>query len=78
MYRVLGDLLVVSSGSKREAFLISTHIVKQIVHYGIVIAKMIIIIAIYFSVHILIKTLIPSELYCCNMIIFCKLVKLVK
>ena len=53
----------------------STHIVKQIVHYGFVIAKMIIFIAVYFSVHILARTIIPSELYCCNMIIFDKLVK---
>ena len=29
-----------------------------------------------FSGHILVKTIIPSELYCCNMIIFCKLVKI--
>ena len=27
---------------------------------------------------ILVKTIIPSELYCCNMIIFCKLVKMMK
>ena len=38
--------------------------------------KMIIYIACVFSGHILVKTIIPSELYCCNMIIFCKLVKL--
>ena len=44
----------------------STHIVKQIVNCGFVIAKMIIFIAVYFSVHILVKTLIPSELYCCS------------
>ena len=53
----------------------STHIVKQIVHYGFVIAKKMIFIAIYFSVYILVKTITPSELYCCNMIIFCKLMK---
>ena len=41
----------------------STHTVKQIVHYGFVIAKMIIFIAVYFSVHILVKTMISSELY---------------
>ena len=29
-----------------------------------------------FSSHILVKMLIHSELYCCNMIIFCKLVKI--
>ena len=29
-----------------------------------------------FSGHILLETIIPSELYCCNMIIFCKLVKI--
>ena len=29
-----------------------------------------------FSGHILVKTIILSELYCCNMIIFCKLVKI--
>ena len=39
---------------------------------------MIIFIAGGFSGHILAKTIIPSELYCCNMIIFCKLVKIVK
>ena len=38
--------------------------------------KMIIFIAGVFSVHILVKTIIPSELYCCNMIIFHKLVKI--
>ena len=37
---------------------------------------MIIFIAGVFSGHILVKTVIPSELYCCNMIIFCKLVKI--
>ena len=36
---------------------------------------MIIFIAGVFSGHILVKTIIPSELYCCNMIIFFKLVK---
>ena len=39
---------------------------------------MIIFIACGFSVHILVKTIIPSKLYCCNMIIFCKLVKIMK
>ena len=37
---------------------------------------MIIFIAGVFSGHILVKTRIPSELYCCNMIIFCKPVKI--
>ena len=37
---------------------------------------MITFIAGVFSGHILVKTIIPSELYCCNMIIFCKLVKI--
>ena len=36
---------------------------------------MIIFIAGIFSGYILVKTIIPSEFYCCNMIIFCKLVK---
>ena len=36
---------------------------------------MIIFIAGVFSCHILVKTIIPSELYCCNMIIFRVLVK---
>ena len=36
---------------------------------------MIIFITGVFSGHILVKTIIPSELYCCNMIIICKLVK---
>ena len=39
---------------------------------------MIIFIAGVSSGHILVKTIIPSELYCCNMIIFCKLVKMMK
>ena len=34
---------------------------------------MIIFIAGVFSGHILVKKIILSELYCCNMIIFCKL-----
>ena len=34
---------------------------------------MIIFIASVFSGHILVKKIILSELYCCNMIIFCKL-----
>ena len=38
--------------------------------------KMIIFIARVFSSHILVKTIIPIELYCFNMIIFCKLVKI--
>ena len=37
---------------------------------------MIIFIAGVFRGYILVKTIIPSELYCCNMIIFCKLVKI--
>ena len=37
---------------------------------------MIIFTAGVFSGHILVKTIIPSELYCCNMIIFCELVKI--
>ena len=39
---------------------------------------MIIFIAGVFSGHILVKTIVPSKLYCCNMIIFCKLVKIMK
>ena len=39
---------------------------------------MIIFIAGVFSGHIVVKTIIPSELYCYNMIIFCKLVKIMK
>ena len=76
MYWVLGDLLVVSLYSINvKHFLMSTHIVKQIIHLGFVLAKMIIFRAVYFSVHILVKTMIPSKLYCCNMIFFCKLMK---
>ena len=37
---------------------------------------MIIFIAGVFCGHILVKTIIPSELYCCNMIIICKFVKI--
>ena len=37
---------------------------------------MTIFIACVFSGHILVKRIIHSELYCCNMIIFCKLVKI--
>ena len=37
---------------------------------------MIIFIAGVFSDHILVKKIILSELYCCNMIIFCKLLKI--
>ena len=37
---------------------------------------MIIFIAGVLCGHILVKTIIPNELYCCNMIIFCKLVKI--
>ena len=37
---------------------------------------MTIFIAGVFSGHILVKTIIPSELYCYNMIIFCMLVKI--
>ena len=39
---------------------------------------MIIFIAGGFSGHILVKTIIHSELYCCNMIIFCKLMKMME
>ena len=38
--------------------------------------KKIIFIAGVFSGHILVKKIILSELYCCNMIIFCKLLKI--
>ena len=37
---------------------------------------MIIFIAGVFSGHILVKKIILSEFYCCNMIIFCKLLKI--
>ena len=37
---------------------------------------MIIFIAGVFNGHILVKKIILSELYCCNMIIFCKLSKI--
>ena len=37
---------------------------------------MIIFTAGVFSGHILVKTIIPSELYYCNMIILCRLVKI--
>ena len=37
---------------------------------------MIIFIASVFGGHILVKKIILSELYCCNMIIFCKLLKI--
>ena len=37
---------------------------------------MIIFIAVDFSGHILVRKIILSELYCCNMIIFCKLLKI--
>ena len=37
---------------------------------------MIIFIAGVFSGHILVKKIIFSELYCCNMIIFCKVLKI--
>ena len=40
--------------------------------------KIIIFIAGGFSGQILVKTIIHSELYCCNMIIFCKLMKMMK
>ena len=39
---------------------------------------MIILIAGVLRCHILVKTIILSELYRCNMIIFCKLVKIMK
>ena len=38
--------------------------------------KILIFLAGVFSGHIQVKTIIPSELYCCNIIIFCKLVKI--
>ena len=47
------------------------------VHSVFVGVKIIIFIASVLSGQILVKTIIPSELYCCNMIIFCKLVKIV-
>ena len=37
---------------------------------------MIIFIAVVFCGYILVKKVILSELYCCNMIIFCKLLKI--
>ena len=37
---------------------------------------MIIFVAGVFSCHILVKEIILSELFCCNMIIFCKLLKI--
>ena len=37
---------------------------------------MVIFIVGVFSGHILVKTIILNELYCCNMIIFCKLLKI--
>ena len=37
---------------------------------------MIIFIAGVFSGHILVKKIILNEMYCCNMIIFCKLLKI--
>ena len=37
---------------------------------------MIIFIAGVYSSHILVKKIILSKLYCCNMIIFCKLLKI--
>ena len=40
------------------------------------VVKKIINIAGGFSGHILVKTIIPSALYYCNLIIFCKLVKI--
>ena len=33
-------------------------------------------IVVYFKDHILVKKIILGELYCCNMIIFCKLLKI--
>ena len=38
--------------------------------------KKIIFIASVFSGHILVMTIIHSEVYCCNMIMFCKLLKI--
>ena len=54
----------------------SNHIENKIVHSVFVGMKMIIFIAGVISGHILVKTINHSELYCCNMIIFCKLLKI--
>ena len=54
----------------------STHIEKRNCTFRFVGVKMIIFIAGVFSGHILVKKIILSELYCCNMIIFCKLLKI--
>ena len=54
----------------------STHIEKRKCTFRFVDVKMIIFIAGVFSGHILVKKIILSELYCCNMIIFCKLLKI--
>ena len=49
---------------------------NETIHSVFVGVKMIIFIAGVFSGHILVKKIILSELYCCNMIIFCKLLKI--
>ena len=49
---------------------------NETIHSVFVGVKMIIFIAGVFSDHILVKKIILSELYCCNMIIFCKLLKI--
>ena len=54
----------------------STHIEKCNCTFRFVGVKMIIFIAGVFSGHILVKKIILSELYCCNMMIFCKLLKI--
>ena len=54
----------------------STNIEKRNCTFRFVGVKMIIFIAGVFSGHILVKKIILSELYCCNMIIFCKLLKI--
>ena len=55
----------------------STHIEKLNCTFRFVGVRMIIFIAGVFSGHILVKKIILSELYCCNMIIFfCKLLKI--
>ena len=54
----------------------STHIENGNCTFRFVGVKMIIFIAGVFSGHILVKRIILSELYCCNMIILCKLLKI--
>ena len=52
-----------------------THIEKCKCTFRFVGVNMIIFIAGVYSGHILVMKIILSELYCCNMIIFCKLLK---